>query len=739
MYNIPVLKRIFEYKKDILAIILLCLLSFVFLNNLFLKSQIFTSQDLGQSDITHYNFPNMNFYAQEIKAMKIPLWTNDISTGFPIFAEGGTFFLPNLITYFLFPVYLAYNLNYLIVFIVASIGMYFYCRYLGFTRFSSLFASITYSFSFVFIGQILHPAVLQAISLFPWLILIIDNYFQKGSRIYLLIFAVLFSQQYLTGFIQCVIYSIIAIYLVMFIRYFKKLHFAKNIMLLTFACLLTVGISGIQFLPTLELYAQSTRSFSAADTSRFYYTLKDLMYFVNPFFWGDPSKATYIRNPVEGLFWENNIYSGILPFIFLIIGFLYFKSKKILRPYIYLFFLSLIFSLGWFFFLRHIPPFSMFRLPQRALFLVSFAYAIIAGFGFDQVFNILRKRISDRFFIIFIGLAIIIIAFLDVFLQGRGYNGGISKDEWLKTPETAEYLQDQKISGRILSLGGADNWFYVYNNISHGWRSENAGKLLATRAMLAPNTNTLYGISSFDGYTAFETTNTALIKQLALSGDSDTERVIEIGTSSAKLLGMEGVQYIVSVKNIISDSNDLELVWQKPNPDTKSIYKIYRNKQFIDIIHPVNKTVIEYSTQQMVNDLLSTSFTPKDAALIYDLNPVQNFPDEVSITNIRNDSGDISFHTVSSGNSFIVISESYYPGWKTLVDNQETDILPVNINSMGLYLTAGKHNVRLFYDPNSYQLGKIVSFISLLIVVAILFWPIFKKSLSVSSAERIGS
>ena len=734
MYNILVLKRIFEHKKDILAIIFLCLLSFVFLNNLFLKSQIFTSQDLGQGDITHYNFPNMNFYAQGIKSMKIPLWTNGISTGFPIFAEGGTFFLPNLITYFLFPVYLAYNLNYLIVFIVASIGMYLYCRYLGFARFSSLFASIVYSFSFVFIGHILHPAVLQAISLFPWLILVVDNYFHKGSRIYLLLFAFLFSQQYLTGFIQCVIYSITAIYIIMFMRYFKKPHFALNIMLLTFACLLAAGISGIQFLPTLELYTQSTRNFSAADTSRFYYTVKDLVYFVNPFFWGDPSKATYIRNPVEGLFWENNIYSGILPFIFLIIGFLYFKGKKILRPYVYLFFLSLIFSLGWFFFLQYIPPFSMFRLPQRALFLVSFAYAIIAGFGFNQVFNILKKRISDKPIIVFIGLVIIAIAFLDVFLQGRGYNGGISKDEWLKTPETAGYLQDQKISGRILSLGGAENWFYVYDNISHGWRSENAGKLLATRAVLTPNTNTLFGISSFDGYTAFETTNTSLIKQLAYYGDGNTEKVIEIGTSSARLLGMEGVQYIVSAKNVISDSNDLELVWQKLNRDTKSIYKIYRNKQFIDIIHSVNRTVVEFSTQQMVNDLLSTSFTPKDTALTYNLSQIQNFPDEVAITDINIADGNITFHTGSSGNSFIVISDSYYPGWKALVDNQETDILPVDINSMGLFLKAGKHNVRLFYDPTSYQLGKLVSFISLLFVFVTLFWPIFKKIIKSNSA-----
>jgi hypothetical protein len=713
------------YKKDILAIIFLCCLSFIFLNKLFLQSQIFTSQDIGQGDITHNSYPILNSYAQNIKAMKIPLWTNSISTGFPIFAENATFFLFNIIAYFLFPTYLAFNLSYLIVFITASIGMYFYCRCLGFTRFASLFTSIAYAFSFIFIGHILHIAVLQAISLFPWLILIADKYFSKGSRLYLILFVVIFSEQFLTGFIQCVVYSITAIYFVMFVRYLKNPQFAKRIIFLTFACLLAIGLAGIQILPTYELYSQSTRNVSLADNSRFFYTYKDLIYFVNPFFWGDPSKATYVRNPVEGLFWENNIYSGIIPFMFLIIGFFYFRTKKIIRPYVYLFFLSLAFSLGWFFFLKKIPPFSMFRLPQRALFLVSFTYAIIAGFGLDQMFYVIKKKISNNFLIIFVSI-IIVTAFLDLFLNGQGYNGGISKDKWLEAPETAKYLQDQKISGRIFSLGGTD-WFNVYNTISHGWRTDNAEKLLSTRAVLSPDTNMLYGIASVNGYTAYRTLDSVLFNQIMLSGSSEDKNNLKLGSSSAKLLGLENVQYVVSAKNVILNPNDFEFVWQKKNKDTKTTYKIYKNKQFIENIHSVKRIIVEISAQQMIDDLLSPDFTPKDTALIYNLNPIQKFPDKVSITDIKNSDEEITFHTNSLGNSFIVIANSYYPGWRALVDNQESDILQVNINSEGLNLTPGEHNVKLFYDPTSYKVGKFISIISWLIVAAVLFWPTVKR------------
>jgi hypothetical protein len=726
-------KWISAHNKDILAIIFLCLCSFIFLNKLFLESRIFTSQDIGQGDITHNSYPILNSYAQSLKTMKIPLWTNSISTGFPIFAENATFFLFNIIAYFLFPTYFAFNLSYLIVFITASIGTYFYCRYLGLTRSSSVFASIAYAFSFFFVGHVLHIAVLQAISLFPWLIFFVDKYFSKGSRLYLMLFVIIFSEQFLTGFIQCVVYSIIAIYIVMFIRYLKKPYFAKKIFFLTLACLLAIGLAGMQILPTYELYTQSTRNVSLADNSRFFYTYKDLIYFINPFFWGDPSKATYIRNPVEGLFWENNIYSGIIPFIFLIIGFLYFKKRKIIRPYVYLFFLSLAFSLGWFFFLKYIPPFSMFRLSQRALFLTSFAFAIIAGFGFDQVFHALKKKISNNFLIILIGI-IIVAAFLDLFLNGQGYNGGISKDKWLEAPETAKYLQDQKISGRIFSLVGTD-WLNVYNNISHGWRSENAEKLLSTRAILNPDTNMLYGIASVNGYTAYRTLDSVLFNQIMLSGSSEDKKAVKLGSSSAKLLGLENVQYVVSAKNILSDSNDFELVWQKQNNDTKSTYKIYKNKQFIENIYPVKRVIVEISTQQMIDDLLSPNFTPKDTALIYNLNTVRNFPDEVLITDIKNDDEEITFHTNSLGNSFIVISNSYYPGWKAFVDNQEVDILEVNINSQGLQIKPGKHNVKLFYDPTSYKVGKFITIMSWLIVATIIFWPIVRRIIKQKKLE----
>lgn len=715
--------------KDILAILFLFCCCLVFLSQLFIHPQIFSLQDSGQGDITHLYYPQKNFYADELKAGRFPLWTNYIATGFPLVATGqvGPFFLPNIILYYLLPVYLAFNISYLITFLIASIGMYFYCRYLGLSIFASLFSSIGYAFSFIFIGHIFHVEVIQSFSFLPWLLLVADRLLVTGSRKYLILFALLLQQQYFAGFIQGTVYVVIGVFMLTTFRYFKKPNFSKHLVLLFFACVLAFGMAAIQILPTVELSTLSTRNGFSSLGFNFPYTIKDLAYFIYPYLWGNPATATYVRNLADGLFWENNIYAGLLPFFCLLLSFFLFNNVKKIRPYVYLFFISLFFSLGWIFFLYSIPPFSMFREPQRALFITIFAYAVLAGFGFDEVIRILKKKISTRYFIGAFCLLTICLTFIDLFFYNQKFISSIPKDEWLKTPDTANYLKSQNLSGRVFTLGNYENWMYIYNNVSHGWTSENADKLLSTRALLHPDSNMLYGIPAYYEYAGFRTQNKNLMNALIFAGLSSSENIYKIATNSAKLLGMEGVQYILSPGEIVSDPDDLQLVWKKYNEMSRSIYSIYENKQFVERIHPIKELRGELSLQQMQQDLLDSNFSPKDTAYILDFNSSQSFSDKVSITDIKEEQQNINFSTTSNQDAFIVIADSYYPGWHARIDGNENTILNVNINSRGLLIPSGRHKIKMYYDPLSYKLGKTISFLTLLALLAVCVAPMIIK------------
>ena len=61
-------------------------------------------------------------------------------------------------------------------------------------------------------------------------------------------------------------------------------------------------------------------------------------------------------------------------------------------------------------------------------------------------------------------------------------------------------------------------------------------------------------------------------------------------------------------------------------------------------------------------------------------------------------------------NGFLVLSDSWYPGWKAYVDNKETKIYKANAAFRGILITgAGKHTVQFRFVPKSFYLGLFIT------------------------------
>jgi len=81
--------------------------------------------------------------------------------------------------------------------------------------------------------------------------------------------------------------------------------------------------------------------------------------------------------------------------------------------------------------------------------------------------------------------------------------------------------------------------------------------------------------------------------------------------------------------------------------------------------------------------------------------------------------------------SWLVLADSYYPGWKAFVrpqggteaDEQQVEIHLVNGNFRGVRLEPGAWTVRFRYSPTSFQVGAFGSFLSgMLIVFMLMLW-----------------
>ena len=58
---------------------------------------------------------------------------------------------------------------------------------------------------------------------------------------------------------------------------------------------------------------------------------------------------------------------------------------------------------------------------------------------------------------------------------------------------------------------------------------------------------------------------------------------------------------------------------------------------------------------------------------------------------------------------FLILADSFYPGWKATVDGRPVDILPANHLFRGTPVPAGSHRIRFEYAPESYRLGKLLT------------------------------
>jgi Bacterial membrane protein YfhO len=68
--------------------------------------------------------------------------------------------------------------------------------------------------------------------------------------------------------------------------------------------------------------------------------------------------------------------------------------------------------------------------------------------------------------------------------------------------------------------------------------------------------------------------------------------------------------------------------------------------------------------------------------------------------------------------SLLVLTDSFYPGWKATVDGRSTPIERVDYLLRGLPIPPGTHRVEFRYEPASYRAGWIISLLSALAVLA---------------------
>jgi O-antigen/teichoic acid export membrane protein len=325
-------------------------------------------------------------------------------------------------------------------------------------------------------------------------------------------------------------------------------------------------------------------------------------------------------------------------------------------------------------------------------------------------------------------VAAAVLIIVDVFLANRGFNA--SNDPALLDfkPEMVQWLEAQPGYWRLTSFApNGDKPF----NANSGW---------------------LFGLPDVRGYDSIipkqYTEYMAAIEPQAELPFNRIQPITNWESLNSPLLDVLGVKYVISSETI--DLPQYSEVWQGEG------VRIYENAA----VAPRAYTLPTAATAVSNNALaaMTTQYDPRQFVNIetrdwrLETIPASSLQSPVSspyqpaqITAYTN--REVVVQTAVSQPSWLILSDSYFPGWKAYVrplsasDDAEieTTITRVNGNFRGVPLEKGEWQIRFRYSPTSFQLGALVSFmggIILLFTGIVWGWNRFYKPDDKQSSTR---
>lgn len=736
----PVRKNL---RLDLLAILILIIIILAFLWRGATMQGIFFGADTISSDLLNFSYPAREYWVDDyLKKAQIPLWNSYITSGTPFLAQAQTgIFNPlQILLYLILPLDVAFNWSIIISFCLISAGTYFYSKLIGLSKSAAFFSASVFSLSGFMVGHLRHIPVILSVSTMPFMFYacekILKDYsgnpkFKVSKLFWPAIFALLVSYSIFGGHLSStyLIVLFLIFYFILRVIFMNPSNIFQKVpvfLVFVFALILGITLSSVQILSSLELIPYSSRAaftFQNSIDTQFY--LKYFLLLLNPYIFGNPILGTW--DILKDHYWENIGYIGILPLVLSLIGIIFsIKQKnKVIKTILLILGICVFLLLGQYsfiykFFWDFVPGFNMTRIPGRFLLFVDFFLSILAGFGLLYIQLNTTKYLKKLLI-----LGIITITIVDLFIFGINFNPVITPD-YYKNSKTVDFLKKDNSLFRIKSSNSGSHWKKAWK-ISQGWQKD-LSAYSATKEILAPDSNLYYRIqasgalnNSTGTFGLYRSINLdkSIISQITTENLVINKKIPKLGV----LLGIENVKYFISEAKF-NDSvlNDLGLTFLRKintgKPDFDAY--IYLNNKWLPRAYLVGKYTEFSSSDKLLGYLLSNTFDPsKEVLLENKINkPQTQGRGEVDITLYKDTRVEMDIRSQDGG--ILVLSDSYYPGWKAYVDGIETKIYLANYAYRAIYIEQGKHKVVFEYKAKAFQVGLVLSILSIIILVFLL-------------------
>jgi hypothetical protein len=163
-------------------------------------------------------------------------------------------------------------------------------------------------------------------------------------------------------------------------------------------------------------------------------------------------------------------------------------------------------------------------------------------------------------------------------------------------------------------------------------------------------------------------------------------------------------------------------------------YTVYQFAGSLGKYYTVSNAIFTQTDEESWRLLHDPTFDPKDTVIISGVTPDSDMsrvitPGETSRGEVLSQTNTgVTLNISRSTPGYLVLSTTYYPGWKVKVNGTPQSILKANYAFSAIKLGPGANTVEYYYDPDSVHYGFAISFISLLCGILLMArWIILKR------------
>src|SRR5258708_2406088 len=703
---------------------------------------IYVTDDYFASDIFNGELPGRVLIGRLIRHGQMPVWTNQLCSGLPL--AGSAADPIGLFAFSLLPPAAALDLFVIVLLLVAAHGAYGLGRRFGADRPAAVLAGLAFAGSGYIACQLKHLSIVSTVVWLPIGLLLIDRALGASAdadagtptlarrALFMAAFGLVFAEQVLCGFPQsayicALVYGSFALFPAVSPR--KRLGSLRLSVALVaglgVATALGAAAGAVVLLPLSKLGNVSDRADALGWiwSTRLAYWPSNALTFLVPYANGDISDNTYVGPP---FFWEGYGYVGVATVLLAVYGGLRERRRPNVMFLIVMTLVAYLFVLGGatpVFRAAYLllPGMNLFRFPTRFLIVVELGLALLAAVGLMRLRTDLERRWPAPSRVArLIVLAVCAGTALDLFIHQPRQNPMVPARQWLAAPPSVDVIRAGDPQPRTFTPRHRDLHRRTFQ-LAHGW--SDVQPYFELRDVLEPNTGGgFWNTPSADCYAGItarwyidvwgdhnrEASLVSLLAALDVEG-----RTLRVHPSLARILSIYGVSHVLSPYP--QQGAALSLAARSGNA---YVYRVdgAARVRFVRAARHVT------TDQETGKRLLDVSFDPDREILLYgapdsvhptvdELADAPSNPGRAVVT--RENSRELVIDAEAPENGFLLLADTFYPGWTAAVDGRPTPVYRANHSVRGIQLPQGRHQIRFAYEAPGFVRGLQITLLSI--------------------------